>query len=438
VKKLRIFTSLVLSLTLLSSGTSPAISAIDETPILLANCKSVEVIPCIESLFIETQDGKLRAANLTGRNQKANGDLSGIGYEEYSVEGLTFEGTSKNLLIPRIEYYPFGPNKQSNYIAAAVQPSWLNKNLNPTENLVELPHRATSLVCGTVAKREKCYRSNNFNSNLKFLFTFRVPSDFVPIWASGATKDAEIDWTKRDNSNSGWYRLPVTLGTLEIEMVMLTDFHPNPIDVIESSQYADYPADWPNLWIRSTRDNSVNLLKECRQTPFLSVTTNAIYQEVPKWNPETDSIDLKLFAPHLKVNGSLNRGFYELRISESLAKCFWGINVSSKTRASITISYPGSDKEAAVETVITSFKDGIFQVQATNFTFSSPTIKAKILEQTSTSVSSINVTPTPTPSASAAAPVAAAKKSSIVCVKGKTTKKVTSVSPKCPAGYKKK
>ena len=37
----------------------------------------------------------------------------------------------------------------------------------------------------------------------------------------------------------------------------------------------------------------------------------------------------------------------------------------------------------------------------------------------------------------AAAP-AATKKTTITCVKGKLTKKVTAVGPKCPAGYKKK
>jgi hypothetical protein len=30
------------------------------------------------------------------------------------------------------------------------------------------------------------------------------------------------------------------------------------------------------------------------------------------------------------------------------------------------------------------------------------------------------------------------KKTTITCVKGKLTKKVTAVNPKCPAGYKKK
>ena len=37
-----------------------------------------------------------------------------------------------------------------------------------------------------------------------------------------------------------------------------------------------------------------------------------------------------------------------------------------------------------------------------------------------------------------AAPKAAAKKTTITCVKGKTTRKITDVNPKCPTGYKKK
>jgi hypothetical protein len=43
---------------------------------------------------------------------------------------------------------------------------------------------------------------------------------------------------------------------------------------------------------------------------------------------------------------------------------------------------------------------------------------------------------TPKPRASSQA--AAGKKVTITCVKGKTTKKVTAVSPKCPIGFKKK
>jgi len=44
-----------------------------------------------------------------------------------------------------------------------------------------------------------------------------------------------------------------------------------------------------------------------------------------------------------------------------------------------------------------------------------------------------------TQDAVASAPVkATAKKTTITCVKGKTTKKVTATKPVCPTGYKKK
>jgi hypothetical protein len=48
------------------------------------------------------------------------------------------------------------------------------------------------------------------------------------------------------------------------------------------------------------------------------------------------------------------------------------------------------------------------------------------------------VSATPTPAATTTAIASAPKKTSITCVKGKTSKKVTDVNPKCPAGYKKK
>ena len=50
-------------------------------------------------------------------------------------------------------------------------------------------------------------------------------------------------------------------------------------------------------------------------------------------------------------------------------------------------------------------------------------------------------TPTPTPSPTVTpspTPKPSAKKTTIVCVKGKASKKVTAVKPKCPAGWKKK
>ena len=67
---------------------------------------------------------------------------------------------------------------------------------------------------------------------------------------------------------------------------------------------------------------------------------------------------------------------------------------------------------------------------------------------TPTVVATPTPTPTPTPTVTAtpeaspvpvtAKPATVAKKTTITCVKGKTTKKVTGINPKCPTGYKKK
>jgi hypothetical protein len=60
-------------------------------------------------------------------------------------------------------------------------------------------------------------------------------------------------------------------------------------------------------------------------------------------------------------------------------------------------------------------------------------VEAKLPETTATP------TPTPTPVVTAKpSPVPLQKKTTITCIKGKTTKKVTAVSPKCPSGFKKR
>jgi len=59
-----------------------------------------------------------------------------------------------------------------------------------------------------------------------------------------------------------------------------------------------------------------------------------------------------------------------------------------------------------------------------NFTFSSPTIKVKLTQDKQAVV--------------ATAPVKKVVTKTLTCVKGKIVRKVTAISPKCPAGYKKK
>jgi hypothetical protein len=90
----------------------------------------------------------------------------------------------------------------------------------------------------------------------------------------------------------------------------------------------------------------------------------------------------------------------------------------------VTISY-GQEGTQNVATEVVSqdkAKEWIY-ISAKNFTFSAPTIKVKFTQETA---------------AAPAAVPAPIRKTTITCVKGKTTKKVSGVAPKCPKGFKKK
>ncbi len=90
--------------------------------------------------------------------------------------------------------------------------------------------------------------------------------------------------------------------------------------------------------------------------------------------------------------------------------------------------------EANTATTVINEKNGWFKLGAYGFTFSSPTVRVKLTQDAEATAPM----PTPSPTASASAAPVAAKKTSITCVKGKTSKKVTAVNPACPKGYKKK
>jgi hypothetical protein len=76
------------------------------------------------------------------------------------------------------------------------------------------------------------------------------------------------------------------------------------------------------------------------------------------------------------------------------------------------------EAKSAVTTV--NEKDGWLTMRAYGFTFSNPVVNVKITQAKDGSSGS------------------SAGSSTITCVKGKLTKKVSGTAPKCPAGYKKK
>ena len=159
-------------------------------------------------------------------------------------------------------------------------------------------------------------------------------------------------------------------------------------------------------------------------------TNAAVYSDgPPTFDKEEQSLNYTVGASHLDSKGELFKGYYQLNLRSDVARCLYGFG-SSPIQAKIEVS--SSDGTPTLATTVINESNGWLKMTAAGFTFSTPKIKVKLSQET----------PTPTPSATPTAPVVtkpvAAKKTTIICVKGKTSKKVIAVNPKCPTGYKKK
>jgi hypothetical protein len=161
-------------------------------------------------------------------------------------------------------------------------------------------------------------------------------------------------------------------------------------------------------------------------------TNAAVYSDgPPKFDQVEQSLNYTVGASHFDSKGELFKGYYQLNLRSDVARCLYGFG-SAPIQAKIEVS--SSDGTPTLATTVINESDGWLKMTAAGFTFSTPKIKVKLSQEVSAPAPSASPTPTP----SAVAKPAAAKKTSITCIKGKTTKKVTAVNPKCPTGYKKK
>ena len=171
----------------------------------------------------------------------------------------------------------------------------------------------------------------------------------------------------------------------------------------------------------------------------LSSNATLLVPSPPKWNKENQSLDYNLASTHLDANGRVVTGFYELRVSEKVAKCLWGDDLSqAKVQIQVVSSTDNSVQSLEVSTL--QIKDGYINFRASGFHYSANKVELKIIGAKKVEASSL-ISESKTvevPSSPKSQVIKQNVITSILCTKGKLTKKVTSVQPKCPAGYKKK
>jgi hypothetical protein len=155
------------------------------------------------------------------------------------------------------------------------------------------------------------------------------------------------------------------------------------------------------------------------------VSTNATnyLSEPPAFDPVTQSLNYKVASPHFDKNGKENLGTYDLIINSKLARCIYNYS-SAPVQASVSVISASGEQQVTTSTL--TEKNGWLRLSVKGFTYSSPTVRVKLTQDA------------PTPEAPLVAKPAPVKKTTITCVKGKSSKKVTAAQPKCPTGYKKK
>lgn len=148
----------------------------------------------------------------------------------------------------------------------------------------------------------------------------------------------------------------------------------------------------------------------------------------PLFNKSEGTLEYKVASPHYTDKKEVFKGTYDLVIRSEVARCLYGF---SKAPINAVISVTSADGKPQIATTVMGEKNGWVYLSAKNFEFSSPTVKVRF-EQAPEPAPSQTATATPAPTAPSITNV----KKSIICVKGKSKKKVTGVTPKCPSGYK--
>ena len=169
----------------------------------------------------------------------------------------------------------------------------------------------------------------------------------------------------------------------------------------------------------------------------------------PIWNAETKRFKYTASAPRLAPDGTtVNKGFYRAIIPIADAKLFWGLTNPNDAAKALIVSIITSDAGSKVALSSISVNKTNIVIEVSNFDFPDPALDIALNpnytgSSAATEANQNSSGPAATGTSKTAAnnqvvTAAKAKTTTITCVRGKTTRKVTAVKPVCPKGFTKK
>ena len=455
-------------------------------------CADEKVLDCIESVtWIKSDGTEVKGAfkesrgsvdpDFTfSRQEKFNVGAS-ITPQIFTFAGLSHSKGSSYAVTGHVTQEIANGSPSAPKIVASIAPVY-------SEN-VDVDDKEARTECFNVnANDVKCWKfassdpGTTFKLNMKLLakpqgwISGRVTAPKVVIGASDASKRFEVSisgsnlsipiLTKRydysdSNERSAWEKIATAVVTQypwdKVSDVangeLISVYGPNTFNTFNKLVAIDRLADGKPSGVGKEYDvadrlaqvwrvvldptNAPSGVNGCAASDFQGfVSSNAMTYgtALPKYDGTTMSYDVA--SPHYNPGGKdydadAFKGRYDLLLTESYAKCVWNLKDGIPTVSVEVQKTDGTLDNSVKVTGGLNASSGLYEFSAIGFTFSSPKIKIKL-----SAPPTKDGTPTVTQAAPAAKPKASLK--SISCVKGKITKKVTGISPKCPAGFKKK
>ena len=415
---------------------APTATAAETKLVPYEPCEITNQAPCIESLTLIDSNGN-RTKAIPG------GPLSPLTYEfagqkstptttyQWYAPGIKHENKIE-LMTLHVYHFPFGAKY-----------CWSEKDCstNVDETVIYLfasgwgvpaptidfINRDNDLLCGTAEKPEKCIRMWGLNEDYQYEVSLRPLPSFDFSHANGEAKNGKV----RVGVNAKGDRILTFTGEpVVFSYNVITPLKPKD----PTQQRADASYAYIGVYAHTTQSGQSEWLKRCDYGREMSLWYSGQLQSMPMWLAPDSALTLQVASTHYRADNSKNLGVFNIEMPIETAKCLWGVDLSKAVSATVAATYPELGISELVTT--TSKVEGkFFKVSAAGFHYSAPVIKMKVVQNAEVKPTP-TATPSPTPTVVTTKPVV--KKKVITCVKGKVSKKVTAVNPKCPAGYKKK
>ena len=165
---------------------------------------------------------------------------------------------------------------------------------------------------------------------------------------------------------------------------------------------------------------------------FVSGTTGSLGQV--QYDQDQGIITVPMKGPHFLFDRkTLNKGWMETAVKGDVIRKAFNLDPAQAGNI-VKVEISEGDGKAEIATYTSRYVKAldVFEIRAYNFGFSSPTLKVKLKPITAQPANNSQN------SGSSAAAPKGKKMSTIMCVKGKDSRRITGVNPKCPKGWRKK